>query len=167
MEELRKEKFSPDYATKTPTTLLLPKPENGRFIKIPLEKDQPLMLLKKGFGYSAYQLHNGKIGEIANEAVRAKETKEDFEGFFNKIKEKEELSFLKNENWDDPNGQMVSPQTQLKSPQRSSTKEQNKHQSPKGPKESKGPREAFPILNNSLGSVEPELPEWDNKENNN
>jgi hypothetical protein len=150
-EELRKAKFEPDHAVKYATTFLPVKAVNGKFIKTSLIKDQPLMLLKRGFGYSLYQLYNGSIGEVANDAVRSKEEGETFEDFYNK-------------------GRQVQPQIGVgyempikvdKNKKRSYTvKTDSLSYSSRNSFSPIDPVEAFPILNNSLESVEPELPEW-------
>lgn len=140
-EELRKEKFEPDYATKYPTTFLKSKELNGRFVKHSLGKDQPLMLLKKGLGYSVYQLHGGDIGEVANEAIRPKKEGEMFTASYTQRKPRED-NVLRFGNVQSTFGKIDKI-----------GKGVDGH--------GEDGLEKFPILNNSLKSVEPELPDWE------
>jgi hypothetical protein len=142
-EELRKAKFEPDHAAKYTTTFLPSKPVNGRFEKSSLAEGEPLMLLKRGFGYSVYQLWGGRIGEVSNEAVRPKKERETFEEFYfekGRILGSESIS---------PTRELIvkSSVSKLKTKQT-------------GSQNSESREEVFPILNNSMEKVEPDLPEW-------
>jgi hypothetical protein len=139
-EGLRREKFDPDYATKSPTTFLPSLPQGGRFLKIPLSKDHPLMLLKRGFGYSVYQLHNGRIGEVANEAVRVRGKGEDFKDFYNTMRPKP-LANLGANRAENPSQVNVSP-------------------SVVGSNKGGETLVVYPIFDAPFEAVEPELPEW-------
>ncbi len=134
-EGLRKEKFDPDYATKSPTVFLAAQPENGRFFSLPLAKDYPLMFLKRGLGYSLYQLHSGRIGEVPNADVRLKAEGEKFEDFYANLRSKPLQARL----------EPTSRGGRLDDPS-SHTAEETE--------------ETFPILNGPIDSIEPELPEW-------
>jgi hypothetical protein len=136
-EDLRRGSFEPDYAVKAPTVMLVSKPENGRFIKYPIAKDQPLMLLKKGLAYSVYQVSGGKIGEIPNEDVRLKRQGEKFEVVYTKVRQR---TSIQDESMGDKDIVVV--------PMR---KGESILLDP--------PIETFPIFDNNLESVEPELPE--------
>jgi hypothetical protein len=139
-EQLRREKFEPDYATKSPTIFISSLPDNGRFVKRPLGVNQPLMLLKKGLGYSVYQLYGGRVGEVPNTDVRPKKDGESFEPFYDSFKPKSLPPAFDS----DPNPQLprvVSPR--------------NDNRKPVDQDE-----ELIPILNGPIESIEPELPEW-------
>jgi hypothetical protein len=143
-EHLRRQKFEPDYAIKTPTTFLLSEPVNGKFVKMALKEDYPLMVLKRGFGYSVVQLYGGRIGEVSTEAIRPKKEGEKFEEFYlsQRLKPKDPSVDLLEVNRGSEGGLGVKVKNLASDPLST-------------------PVEVFPILNNSLESVEPELPEWD------
>lgn len=131
----------PDHAVKNPTTFLESKPTNGRFLTKALVKGEPLILLKRGFGYSVVQLYIGKIGEVPTQDMRLKMEGESFDEYYFKSSPRVSTSFRP-----------------LSSPAVSR---------PKKSKETvvtsdflEESHETFPILNNPFGSVEPELPEW-------
>jgi hypothetical protein len=145
-EELRRDKFVPDYAVKNPTTFIESKSVNGRFLKSSLIKGEPLMLLKTGLGYSAVQLHSGSIGEIPSEDMREKEEGEDFEAFYARYTTK-------------PSSSSYSASSSSAVRQRSiGVKLEGVKAEPSS--DSGEVIETFPILNNSLESVEPNLPDW-------
>jgi len=132
----------PDHAVKNPTTFLESKPTNGRFLTKALVKGEPLILLKRGFGYSAVQLYSGRIGEVPSQDIRQKEPGEDFKGFYSRFRP------------------LVNSDV---SPSPLSTREQPtgvKSASVKVESSTGEMIETFPILNNPFGSVEPDLPEW-------
>lgn len=135
LEDLVRDKFQPDYATKHATTFLVSKPVNGRFLKIPLSKDQPLMLLKRGLGYSVCQLYGGSVGEVPTESLRLRREGEKFETYYVSLR----------------------PQTNSKPV---GTKGFGSYRDEKRVGGEGERVETFPILNNFLDPVEPELPEW-------
>lgn len=142
-ESLRGQKFEPDYATKTPTIFLPAESVNGKFLRTSLSENYPLMLLKRGLGYSVVQLYGGRIGEVSTEAIRPKKEGENFEEFYlsQRLKPK------------DPSVDLLEVNPEFEG--RSGAKLKSLSSDPLST-----PVEVFPILNNSLDSVEPELPEW-------
>jgi len=134
-EELRKKEFIPTHAATTPTALLILKPENGVFAKYLVRSNEPTMLLKKGLGYSIFQLQNGKIGEVANEHLRLAKPNETFAPP-PKLTEKREEGEISSTAW---GGEKYPP-----TPQKSSEEQE----------------ETFPIDAPPFQSVEPELPTW-------
>lgn len=145
-ETLRKDKFESDYATKSPAIFLVSKPVNGKFVRVSLAKDTPLMSLKRGFGYSVYQLYDGRIGEVANEMARPKEAGETFEAFYSKLKQRNDF-FSRS----DFPAVVSNPDIGYR---------QKRGYGSMSPSSKDGDEETFPILNNSLESVEPDLPTW-------
>jgi hypothetical protein len=141
-EDLRKDQFVPEHATKVSTTFLPSNAVDGKFLKFPLKEGHPLMLLKRGLGYSVVQLHGGSIGEVPTEVIREKN---EGETFVYSVKEDKPVLGLGKD-----------PAINLGDIGNTSGR------SAEGKERYKIPDyiEIYPILNNSLESVEPALPEW-------
>lgn len=141
VEALRKKNFTASHATKNPTSFL------PYFIGLKgqstgprsLPKSYPIMLLKKGIGYSLFQLQNGSIGEIPNEDIRLAQSKEVFVDLLPEEDRQKSLWDYSKENLPDS--------TAAKSSSHSLSLDPENDQSP--------------ILQSSLSPIEPELPLWE------